>query len=62
MPPTLQTDGLKVGDSAAGPQVEVVVFGVLGDGLALVAIVVHVETLAAGVRLTPVKKSQLDLV
>ena len=50
---TLQANGLKVGDSAAGPQVEEVVLRVLGDGLALVAVVVHVEALAPVVSFAP---------
>jgi len=49
----LQTDGFEVGDSAAGPQVEEVVVGVLRDGLTLVPVVVHVETLASRISLTP---------
>ncbi len=50
---TLQTDGFEVGDSAAGPQVKEVVVGVLRDGLTLVPVVVHVETLASRISLTP---------
>ena len=53
---TLQANGLKVGDPAAGPQVEEVVLRVLGDGLALVAVVVHVEALAPVVSFAPVGK------
>ncbi len=59
---TLQTDGLEVGDSAAGPQVEEVVVGVLRDGLTLVPVVVHVEAFAAGISLTPSKYSKLHFV
>ena len=46
---TSEADGLEVGDPGAGPEVEEVVVRVLGEALALVAVVVHVECLAARV-------------
>ncbi len=48
---TFEADGLEVGDSGAGPEVEEVVVGGLGERLALVPVVVHVEGLALGVGL-----------
>ena len=49
-PLTPQTDGLEESDAGAEAEVEQVVLGAGGDGLALVAVVVHVEALAAGNR------------
>ena len=49
-PLTPQTDGLEESDAGAEAEVEQVVLGAGGDGLALVAVVIHVEALAAGNR------------
>ena len=43
---TSETDGLEECDSGAGTQVEEVLFARLNDGLTLVPVVVHVESLA----------------
>ena len=48
-PATPQTNGLEEGDAGARPQVEKVVLRVLRDGLALVAVVVHVEAGTPGI-------------
>jgi hypothetical protein len=47
--PTSEADGLEECDAGARPQVEEVVLRVLQDGLALVPVVVHVESLAPAV-------------
>ena len=48
-----EADGLEEGAPGARPQVEQVVLRVLDDGLTLVPVVVHVESLAPGVGLAP---------
>ena len=42
---TFQADGLEIGDPGAGTQVKQVVLRVVDEGLALVAVVIHVEGL-----------------
>ena len=56
-PLTPQTDGLEESDAGAEAEVEQVVLGAGGDGLALVAVVVHVEALAAENRMISMNPS-----
>jgi hypothetical protein len=59
--PTSEADGLEECDAGAGPQVKEVVLRVLQDGLALVPVVVHVESLAPAVY-KPVEASERNKV
>ena len=49
--PTSEADCLKEGHPSTRSQIEQVLFGVFQDRLALIPVVVHVESLASGVRL-----------
>jgi hypothetical protein len=51
---TLQANSFKIWDSAAGSQIEEIVVRIFSHRLTLVAIVVHVETLATAVGFAPV--------
>ena len=57
---TSETDGLEECDPSAWSQVEEVLFTRLNDGLALVPVVVHVESLALVVRLASARAFTSD--
>jgi hypothetical protein len=51
---TLQANSFKIWDSAAGSQIEEIVVRIFSHRLTLIAIVVHVKTLATAVGFAPV--------
>ena len=57
---TSETDGLEEGYAGAGSQIEEVLFARLNNGLALVPVVIHVESLALVVRLASARAFPSD--
>ena len=57
---TSDTDGLEERNASAGSQIEEVLFARLNNGLALVPVVIHVESLALVIRLASVRAFPSD--
>ena len=57
---TSETDGLEEGYAGTGSQIEEVLFARLNNGLALVPVVIHVESLALVIRLASARAFPSD--